>query len=548
MGRLQHLPRDVDEALPTPKPHFWWQRGIIYQIYPRSFKDSNGDGVGDLHGIVAGLDYLRWLGIDAIWISPIYPSPMKDFGYDVADYQSVDPRFGTLDDFDELLREAHSRDIKVILDFVPNHTSDQHPWFSESRGSRENPKRDWYIWRDPAPGGGPPNNWLSCFGGSAWTYEEITGQYYYHAFLKEQPDLNWRNPQVVEAMLDVLRFWLDRGVDGFRVDVIWHLIKDESFSNNPANPEWREGLDPYRAIVPLHTTDRPEVHQIIASMRRTVDSYPERVLIGEIYLPIERLVQYYGVNLSGVHLPFNFQLLLAPWDARHIARSIVEYEKALPEGGWPNWVLGNHDRSRIASRVGRAQARVAAMLLLTLRGTPTLYYGDEIGMQDVPVSTERACDPVELTIPGLGLGRDPERTPMQWSADRNAGFSTGEPWLPIARDYADVNVESERQEPSSLLMLYRSLIALRRGEPALELGRFEPVEASGDVLAYLRRSPQDDSTFLVAINLGATPQLLRDAPQCTIAVSTHLDRVGESVSGDLQLRPDEGVVARLRAD
>lgn len=539
---------NTDEALLASKHYFWWQRGIIYQIYPRSFKDSNGDGVGDLRGIVARLDYLRWLGIDAIWISPIYPSPMKDFGYDVADYVAVDPLFGTLDDFDDLLREAHSRDIKVILDFVPNHTSDQHPWFQASQRSRKDPKRDWYIWRDPAPGGRPPNNWLSCFGGSAWEYHETTGQYYYHAFLKEQPDLNWRNPQVVQAMLDVLRFWLDRGVDGFRVDVIWHLIKDESFSDNPPNPEWHEGIDPYRAIVPLHTTDRPEVHQVIAMMRQVVDSYPERVLIGEIYLSIERLVHYYGVNLSGVHLPFNFQLLLAQWDARHIARLILEYEKALPEGGWPNWVLGNHDRSRIASRVGKMQARVAAMLLLTLRGTPTLYYGDEIGMQDVPVSPERSCDPVELRIPGLGLGRDPERTPMQWSVDKNAGFSTGEPWLPISHDYAEINVESQRDEPSSLLMLYRSLIALRQGERALEVGSFELMEGSGDVLAYLRRSPQDSSRFLVALNLGATPQLLRAAPRGNIEISTHLDRVREFVSGDLQLRPDEGVVVRLYID
>ena len=540
--------RAVDEALLTTKPYFWWQRGIIYQVYPRSFKDHNGDGIGDLRGIRSKLDYLQWLGVDAIWISPIFPSPMADFGYDVSNYTDVDPIFGTLADFDALLADVHKRGMKLLLDYVPNHTSDQHPWFIESRSSRASAKRDWYIWRNPALDGGAPNNWLSCFGGSAWEYDERTNQYYYHAFLNEQPDLNWRNPQVVEAMLDVLRFWLDRGVDGFRVDVIWHLIKDESFSDNPPNPEWHEGIDPYRAIVPLHTTDRPEVHQIIASMRRAVDSYPERVLIGEIYLSIERLVQYYGVNLSGVHLPFNFQLLQAQWDARHIARLIVEYEKALPDGGWPNWVLGNHDRSRIASRVGRAQARVAAMLLLTLRGTPTLYYGDEIGMQDVPVSTERACDPVELKIPGLGLGRDPERTPMQWSADKNAGFSTGEPWLPIARDYAEVNVESERQEPSSLLTLYRSLIALRRGEPALELGRFEPIEASGDVLAYLRRSPQDDSTFLIALNLGANPQVLGEAPRCIIEVSTHLDRLRESVSGDLQLRPDEGVVARLHAD
>jgi alpha-glucosidase len=329
------------------------------------------------------------------------------------------------------------------------------------------------------------------------------------------------------------------------VDVIWHLIKDESFADNPLNPSWREGMNPYQATVPLHTTDRPEVHDIIGSMRRVLDVYSERVLIGEIYLPVERLVQYYGANLTGVHLPFNFQLLQANWDARGLARLIIDYEKALPEGGWPNWVLGNHDRHRIATRVGRAQARVAAMLLLTLRGTPTLYYGDEIGMLDVAIPADRIRDPVELNLPGLGIGRDPERTPMQWSAETKAGFTTGMPWLPIADDYAETNVESQRREPRSLLSLYRKLIDFRRGEPAMELGRFEPVEATGDVLAYVRRATRGNSAFLVALNLGSNPQFLSGAPQGTIEISTYLDRSLETISGDLQLRPDEGVVARL---
>src|SRR5687768_12175018 len=401
----------------------WWQRGIVYQVYPRSFMDSNGDGIGDLPGIISRLDYLRWLGVDAVWISPIYPSPMKDFGYDVADYTGVHPMFGTLADFDRLLAAAHARDLKVILDFVPNHSSDQHPWFRESRASRHNPKRDWYVWRDR------PNNWLSCFGGSAWTFDERSGQYYYHAFLPEQPDLNWRNPEVVEAMLGVLRFWLERGVDGFRVDVLWHLIKDKDFQDNPPNPDWREGMDPYNALHPVHTSDRPEVHDIVRGMRRLLDAYPERVLIGEIYLPVERLVQYYGAapsgEMSGAHLPFNFQLLSAPWDARHLARLIAEYERLLPAGAWPNWVLGNHDRPRIASRVGAAQARVAAMLLLTLRGTPTLYYGDELGMEGVAIPSHLAQDPWERRQPGLGLGRDPSRTPMQWDCSLHAGFTKG---------------------------------------------------------------------------------------------------------------------------
>jgi alpha-glucosidase len=471
---------------------------------------------------------------------------MKDFGYDVSDYTGIHPLFGTMADFDRLVREAHARKMKVILDFVPNHTSDQHPWFVESRSSRNNPKRDWYIWRDPAPGGGPPNNWLSCFGGSAWELDPKTGQYYYHAFLKEQPDLNWRNPGVVDAMLGVLRFWLKRGVDGFRVDVLWHLVKDEHFTDNPPNESWRAGMDPYQQVVPLHTTDRPEVHEIIRRMRALFDEFDDRVLIGEIYLPVERLVQYYGADLSGAHLPFNFQLINAQWDARHLARLILEYEKALPEGGWPNWVLGNHDQHRIATRVGPGQARVAAMLLLTLRGTPTMYYGDEIGMHDVPIPPDRIQDPFEKNVPGRGLGRDPERTPMQWSPQPNAGFTTGEPWLPIAGDYREINVEVERNDPRSILSLYHRLIALRRGEPALEVGRFEPFEAEGDVLAYARGGREGEGAFLVALNLGPQPQSLRlDGKSGRIALSTHLDRAGERADKTLELRADEGVLVRL---
>src|SRR5262245_28242115 len=529
--------------------YLWWQRGIIYQVYPRSFMDSNGDGVGDIGGLISRLDYLRWLGIDAVWISPLYPSPMKDFGYDVSDYTAIHPLFGTLTDFNRLIGEAHARDLKIILDFVPNHSSDQHPWFVESRSSRDNPRRDWYIWRAAGMGGGPPNNWLSCFGGSGWEYDARTGQYYYHAFLREQPDLNWRNPEVVEAMLNVLRFWLERGVDGFRVDVLWHLIKDDQFRDNPSNPGWRAGMDPYQKLIPLYTTDQPEVHQVTARMRRLVDQYQDRVLIGEIYLPIERLVQYYGVDLGGVHVPFNFQLLLTRWNARDIARIIEEYEAALPERGWPNWVLGNHDRPRIASRVGRAQARLAAMLLLTLRGTPTLYYGDEVGMLDVKIPPEKVQDPFEKNVPGRGFGRDPQRTPMQWSAAKNAGFTEAEPWLPIAADYVSINVEAERDDPNSLMTLYKQLINLRRGESALEVGRFEPVEAEGDLLAYVRRD--GDSAFLIALNLGPNPQIMNISNKASvgkIALSTHLDRSGEPVRGDLNLRPDEGALVRLLDD
>ena len=526
--------------------YLWWQRGIIYQVYPRSFMDSNGDGVGDLRGLISRLDYLRGLGVDAVWLSPIFPSPMKDFGYDVSDYTGIHPLFGTLEDFDLLIREAHAHKIKLVLDFVPNHTSDQHPWFIESRSSRDNPKRDWYIWRDPAPSGGPPNNWLSNFGGSAWEDDPKTEPYYYHAFLREQPDLNWRNSQVIEAMLNVLRFWLERGVDGFRVDVLWHLIKDEQFRDNPVNPDWREGADPYQRLLELHTTDQAEVHAVVTRMRRLVDQYQDRVLIGEIYLPVERLVQYYGVNLSGVQVPFNFQLLLAKWHARDIARIISQYEAALPKGGWPNWVLGNHDRPRIVSRVGSKQARVAAMLLLTLRGTPTLYYGDEIGMHDVEIPPEKVQDPFEKNVPGRGLGRDPQRTPMQWSAAKNAGFTAGKPWLPIAEDYAQNNVEAERDDPLSILSLYMQLINVRRGEPALEVGELERIDTAGDLLTYIRRD--GESAFLVALNFGSEPQVIDISAKAgagRITLSTGLDRAGESVRGILHIHPDEGLLLRV---
>ena len=408
------------------------------------------------------------------------------------------------------------------------------------------PNANWYIWRDPGAGGGPPNNWLSCFGGSAWEYDAHTEQYYYHAFLREQPDLNWRNPEVVEAMLNVLRFWLERGVDGFRMDVLWHLIEDDQFRDNPPNPNWREGSDPYQKLIPLYTTDQAEVHGVIARMRRLVNQYQDRVLIGEIYLPVERLVQYYGADLGGVHIPFNFQLLLAKWQARDIARIIGEYEAALPQHGWPNWVLGNHDRSRIASRVGPAQARVAAMLLLTLRGTPTIYYGDEIGMHDVAIPPEKVQDPFEKNVPGRGLGRDPQRTPMQWNAAKNAGFTTGEPWLPIAEDYKNLNVEAERDDPASLLTLYSHLIKIRRGESALEVGQFEPMEAAGDLLVYVRRDRE--SGFLIALNLGPQPQVINfpdQGTEGTIGLSTHLDRAGERVKGNFNLRPEEGLLVRL---
>jgi alpha-glucosidase len=524
----------------------WWQRGVIYQIYPRSFQDSDGDGVGDLDGIRQRLDYCVRLGVDALWLSPVYPSPMADFGYDVSDYTGIHPLFGSLERFDKLLGEIKDRGLRLILDYVPNHTSDQHPWFRESRSSRDNPRRDWYLWRDPAPGGGPPNNWLSNFGGSAWTRDERTGQYYYHAFLASQPDLNWRNPDVRAAMHDVLRFWLRRGVDGFRVDVLWHLIKDAEFRDNPPNPQYSPGMPPHHSQVPLYTTDRPEVQQIVAGLRKVVDEFDDRVLIGEIYLPVERLVAYYGADLGGVHLPFNFQLLQSVWNARGIAALIDQYERALPQGGWPNWVLGNHDNPRIASRVGLPQARVAAMLLLTLRGTPTMYYGDELGMVNVPIPREKVQDPYERKVPGIGVGRDPCRTPMQWDGSRNAGFTSGTPWLPLSDDYPAVNVKEEEADPHSILTLYHRLLELRRRHAALAIGSYEPVAMTGDLLAYIRRTP--DEGFLVALNLGDEPfELSLDSLGLTgrTVLATHLDRADEGAVSDVGLREAEGVIIAL---
>ena len=526
--------------------YLWWQRGIIYQVYPRSFQDSNGDGVGDLPGITSRLDYLRWLGVEAIWISPIYPSPMADFGYDVSDYTGIHPIFGSMEDFDRLVSEAHARNLKVIIDLVPNHSSDQHPWFLESRASRDNPRRDWYIWEDPAPDGGPPNNWLAVFGGSAWEWDEATGQYYYHAFLKEQPDLNWRNPEVQGAMLEVMRFWLDKGVDGFRVDVMWHLIKDSKLRDNPPNPEYEHGELPYNQLLPVFSTDQPEVHDVVARMRRLTDEYQERVIIGEVYLPIGRLVAYYGRDGSGAHLPFNFQLISLPWDAREIFAAINEYEGALPTNGWPNWVLGNHDKSRIASRVGSAQARVAAMLLLTLRGTPTLYYGDEIGMHDVAIPPDQIQDPQGTNMPELNLSRDPQRTPMQWDRSAGAGFTTGTPWLPVANVFPERNVVVERDDPMSLLSLYRRLITLRQGEPALALGDYAPVGTEGGIIAFTREA--EGRKFLVALNLDHRPGFLTPSHsdiRGVVIVGTSMSREGARVEERVELAGNEGIVVLL---
>jgi alpha-glucosidase len=473
----------------------WWRQGVIYHVYPRSFADADGDGVGDLRGLASRLDHLTWLGVDGVWLSPIYRSPMADFGYDISDHCAIEPVFGTLDDFDALVAGAHERGLRLLLDYVPNHTSIEHPWF------REHP--DWYFWADA-----PRNNWLSVFGGPAWTLDPERGRFYYHAFLKEQPDLDWRNPELREAMLGVLRFWLDRGVDGFRVDALRQVAKDPEWRDNPPNPDYRPGRPEFDQLLPVNSADHGELE----GARAIAEAIAERgaVMAGELYLPFARLVRYYG---AGVHLPSNMHLISTPWEPRALAALIEAYEAALPDGAWPNWVLGNHDRSRVASRVGAAQARVAAMLLFTLRGTPTLYYGDELGMPDVAIPPERAQDPWEEA------GRDPARTPMQWTAD--GGFTSGEPWLPYG-DLA-INAAAQREDPRSMLHLHRALIALRR----------EFVDAPYETLAV------DDARlvfrrgdFVVALNLSGEEA---ERPARRVRLSTHGDPAEV-------LRPDEGVV------
>ena len=512
----------------------WWQHAIIYEIYPRSFQDSNGDGIGDLNGIIERLDYLVELGVDAIWISPIYPSPMADFGYDVADYCNIDPIFGSLADFDRLLEETHRRGLKLILDFVPNHTSDQHPWFLESRSSRMNAKRDWYIWRDE------PNNWLSNFGGSAWEFDVTTNQYYYHSFLKEQPDLNWRNEAVRTAMFDVLRFWLKRGVDGFRVDVMWLMIKDGQFRDNPPNPSYRPDQPLSNSLLPLYNADCPEVQELVAAMRKVIDEFSDRVLIGEIYLPVQRLMAYYGKDLEGANLPFNFQLLQCAWRAEELSRIIRSYQGALPLGAWPNWVLGNHDNRRIASRIGNRQALVAAMLLFTLPGTLTIYYGEEIGMVDLAIPADAIKDPAEKNQPGLGLGRDPERTPMLWDSSPTAGFTDGQPWLPIDPEKKNRNVDAQKRDQRSIYNLYRELIALRRDHPVLVHGRIEGVRAENNVLLFKRFDNKE--RILVLLNMGNAPAQMDQAPG-TILLSTNHDLAGTRFKS--YLNSSEGSIVAL---
>jgi alpha-glucosidase len=514
----------------------WWQRAVFYQIFPRSFADSNGDGIGDLDGVTAHLDYLDALGIDAIWLNPINPSPLDDWGYDVSDYCGIHPDLGDLAAFDRLVAEAHRRGIRVIVDLVPNHTSNQHPWFVESRSSGTSPKRDWYIWVPGSPDRAP-NNWGSTFGGSAWKYDAATEAWYLHTFLEQQPDLNFRNPEVIEAMQDVIRFWLDRGADGFRIDVIASLIKDAQLRDNPI----RDSADPdipwhgTGSQDPVYSTDRPEVHGIIRGFRRVSDSYQQRILVGETWpREQERLADY--LRPDELQLAFNFRFLLARYDARRFGAAIELTEKSFGPGAWPTWTLSNHDFSRHISRYSRdgdgdARARVAAVMLLTLRGTPFIYYGEEIGMRDAEVPADRKRDPV---------GRDGCRSPMQWSDARNGGFSTGDTtWLPCG-DFKSVNVSRQNNDSHSMLALYRRLIQLRKSTPALLEGTYRAFDhAPDDCLVFHRDTPAQQ--LVVALNFTAESREI-DLPPGKILLSTNDARPAPSAKSPLTLAPNEALI------
>ncbi len=527
----------------------WWRRAVFYQVYPRSFQDSNGDGVGDLQGIVDRLDYLndgtdRSLGIDAIWLSPTFPSPMKDFGYDVSDYVGVHHEFGDLAAMDRLIEECHRRGIRLLLDFVPNHTSDQHPWFLESRASRENPKRNWYIWRDAKPDGSLPNNWRAVFGGPAWTPVEMTGQYYLHSFLAEQPDLNWRNPEVVAAMHDVLRFWMRRGIDGFRIDVMGMVVKHPDLADNPMNPNWRPGSTAEPRFLWTSNRNHPDVFDAVRGIRNVIEEFPGRMAVGEVSGTAEEIARFYGdEQMDGLHLAFNFQLICerepvqTKWDAEAIRRIVLRAEAALPPGAIPCWAMGNHDQSRFVSRhdsdgLGRERARAAALLLFGLRGVPFIYYGEEIGMSDVAIPDAQLRDPARFRA----IGRDPERAPMQWDASPGRGFSSAGPWLPHGP--ASVNVAGQIGDPDSMLSLYRRAIRLRREMPSLQEGAFRELPSPRGVFAFERSAP-GFPTVAVAVNTATEPVTVEVPGEGLVVLGSHAGCEGITVAGRLELGPLE---------
>lgn len=513
------------------KDFLWWRDGIIYQIYPRSFADSNNDGIGDLPGITGKLGYLHNLGINAIWLSPIYPSPDVDFGYDVADYTAIDPKFGTMRDFEELIKQAKKLDIHIILDLVLNHTSDQHEWFLESKKSIDNPYHDWYIWRDPKPNGDPPNDWQSNFSGPAWEFDPDLGQYYYHMFYKEQPDLNWRNPQVRAAMLDVFRFWLKNGVDGFRLDVFNAYFKDPEFRNNPP----KLGIRAFDQQEHIYDVSQPEMVPLLREIRVILDKYKETYAVGETFLADpQQTASYIGKEL--LHAAFNFSFANNRWHPRRFLESSLQWYQALSEDAWPNNFLGNHDMVRVASRYcfGEEDQRgkVAAAMLLTLKGTPFIYYGDEIGNRDIPIRKRSDVrDPIGKQTWPLYKGRDGCRAPMQWNSGINAGFSQADPWLPVHKNYPLRNVEQQLSDPNSLLNFVKKLISIRREEPALQRGDFLPlVDEPRFVLAFQRQLDQDK--VIVILNFSSR-KLDFDLPEGEWA--SLMD--DETASGSIPLNP-----------
>ena len=521
----------------------WWEEGVLYQVYPRSFADSDGDGVGDLQGIVARLDHLAWLGVDGIWLSPITVSPDADWGYDVAGYTAVQPGLGTMADVEELIDEAGARGIRVILDLVPNHTSDEHPWFLDARSAQDSRHRDWYVWADPKPGGAPPNNWLSSFGGPAWTLDDATGQYYLHNFLPSQPDLNWWNEEVRAAFDDILRFWFDRGVAGFRIDVVQMVVKDRELRDNPSTTNADHWFDQLRGQRQVCTASRPEVHEVTRRWRTLAESYdPPRILVGEtLVFDLEVLGSFYGGG-DELNLAFNFPMMYAPFEPAALREVVEATEAAIPTKGWPVWAGGNHDTYRFPSRWcdgDPAKIRCGLMMLLALRGTAFLYYGDEIGMPDAVVTREQLRDPVGKRMWPV-YGRDPERTPMPWSSRPGASFTEAgvEPWLPFG-NVAACNVEDQRCDPTSVLSFCRDLIALRGALVDLRRGDYASIEAPSGVWAWRR-----GESVVVALNLSERAVELAGIDG-SIRLGTRRERDGETVDGSLALGPNEGAIVVL---
>ncbi|MBA3757767.1 alpha-amylase [Candidatus Saccharibacteria bacterium] len=525
----------------------WWDGACVYQIYPRSFYDSDSDGVGDLRGIIKKLDYLAGkpesLGINAIWISPFYPSPLADFGYDVSDYRGIDPLFGSMVDFDRLVQEAHLRGVRVIIDFVPNHSSNQHTWFKESLSGRESPKRNWYVWKDPKPDGSPPNNWMSVFGGSAWEFEESSQQYYLHTFLKQQPDLNWDNQDLRKEMKEIMKFWLEKGVDGLRIDAVSWLSKDLQFRDDPVNPRYRENIDDsYHKLLHTCSSQGSKLFDYLNEMIDVCRGYENKFMITEAYPDVQgeisHYLKYYQRLNHNICIPFNFECISFPWDAGTYKNFVDLFQEALLPGQPAIYNMGNHDKSRLASRLGRDSAKTAAMLLLSLPGIPFIYYGDEIGMQDVYIPKNKAKDP--FTTPE-GVGRDPSRTPMQWNEYMNAGFSTTEPWLPLSTDYKQCNVESESRYNESFLNLYKDLIAFRKQSTVLRVGAYQSLELGKNIYGFVRENLTDKVT--VVLNFSNETEIIDSkALKGRVVLSTYRD-IGSNfnLNGHLKLRPHEGV-------